>query len=228
MISWTIEAYYSNGDYAYYEGTNQENNAFVQYTEDRTIITETIPLNVGVEYTLTVQDSTGYSSSQFYSVSPGRANFALSGSKYGASFGCLPKGTEENPMLESAYPIYAYGGIEGVTNYVEGEVNTGGRWIDGKPVYRNLSVFKSITANKATNGTITVANFADLNIEALVDMRVIVDRGNWFVNTFYLNNEWTWSTRLDDEYTLAIRYNSPQAETINEIIVILEYTKTTD
>lgn len=223
MISWTIEAYHSNGDYAYYEGTNQENNAFVQYTEDRTIITETIPLNVGVEYTLTVQDSTGYSSSQFYSVSPGRTNFALAGSKYGASFGCLPKGTEENPMLESAYPIYAYGGIEGVTNYTEGEVNTGGTWVDGKPIYRKVII---ASGNFATNAIISANSFSEA--ETVISLKGIIIRSDNVIMPIpiYSGTEYFVSYEIDASKNLKL-YKGTSITTA-KLIAIAEYTKTTN
>lgn len=91
------------------------------------------------------------------------ANMHLSGaSTGGAAFGRYSSSTEGNPKLESAYPIFAYGGIEGVTNYATGEVNTGGRWVDGKPVYR--SVLTGTTPASATSGQwITLATVPDLD-----------------------------------------------------------------
>lgn len=87
----------------------------VDISNDRTIIANIVPPASTVNYVVSVTDDAHSYVPQYDTVTPGRANFALAASKYGASFGCLPKGTEENPMLESAYPIYAYGGIDGVT-----------------------------------------------------------------------------------------------------------------
>ena len=65
------------------------------------------------------------------------ANLHLSGAKSGgACFGGFCSSVEGAPKLESYYPAHFYGGIQGVTNYVEGEQMTGGTWIDGKPIYR--------------------------------------------------------------------------------------------
>lgn len=132
-LTWKITARGANGETVYSGGGNV---LAVNIVNDRAIITAAVPAAAAVEYTLEVFDTAGYNSFQYDSVTPGRANFALAPSKYGASFGCLPKGTEEKPMLESAYPFYAYGGIEGVNIYKTGEVKTGGVWIDGKPIYK--------------------------------------------------------------------------------------------
>lgn len=112
FLSWKITARGANGETVYSGGGNV---LTVNIADDRTIITAAVPAAAAVEYTLEAFDTAGYNSFQYDSVTPGRANFALAPSKFGASFGCLPKGTEEHPMLESAYPIYAYGGIDGVT-----------------------------------------------------------------------------------------------------------------
>lgn len=58
--------------------------------------------------------------------------------RYGVAAGMRSTGTEDAPKFESVYPVYAYGGIEGVNNYTGGEVKTGGRWLDGKNIYRNV------------------------------------------------------------------------------------------
>ena len=65
------------------------------------------------------------------------ANLHLSGvGTGGACFGGFCSSAEGAPRLESHYPAHFYRGIQGVTNYVEGECLTGGTWIDGKPIYR--------------------------------------------------------------------------------------------
>ena len=111
-IAWKITAKTASSEAAF-NGIGA--GTLIDITNDRDIITAVVSAAATVEYTVEVTDTAGYNAFQYDNVTPGRANFALAGSKYGASFGCLPKGTEENPMLESAYPIYAYGGIDGVT-----------------------------------------------------------------------------------------------------------------
>lgn len=142
FLSWKITAKAADGTETVCSGSSGETQA-VDIENDRTIITAIVPAANAVDYTVEVTDTAGYTAYQYDSIAPGRANFALAGSKYGASFGCMPKGTEDNPMLETAYPFYAYAGIEGVNNYTAEEVNTGGRWIDGKPIYRYACEFYS-------------------------------------------------------------------------------------
>ena len=65
------------------------------------------------------------------------ANLHLSGLPTGgACFGGFCASAQGAPRLESHYPAHFYAGIQGVTNYAEGEQLTGGTWIDGKPIYR--------------------------------------------------------------------------------------------
>lgn len=90
----------------------------INITDDRSIIEDTVSASVAMNYTLTVTDGVGNVAYAYDSVAPGRANFSLNPSKYGAAFGGIAKGTEENPMLESYYPIHAYAGIEGYGAYI--------------------------------------------------------------------------------------------------------------
>lgn len=83
----------------------------VNLEQDRDVIPEVIPNQETWNYTLTVTDTAGGTAVQYTSVQPGWANFALAASKHGAAFGGLPRGTVENPMLESWYPFYAYAAI---------------------------------------------------------------------------------------------------------------------
>lgn len=152
-IRWKITAKSASGETTY----NGSGTLVLDIVNDRTIITAVVPAASAVEYSVEVTDTAGYSAAQYDNVTPGRANFALAASKYGASFGCLPKGTEAQPMLESEYPFYAYGGIEGVTNYVTEEVNTGGTWIDGKPIYRQV-VPVDVTNTSGPQDMGTIAN----------------------------------------------------------------------
>lgn len=161
-ITWKLTAKAASGESTYNGGGNA---ALIDITNDRSIIQAVVSAASTVEYTVEVIDTAGYAAYQYDSVTPGRANFALAPSKYGASFGCLPKGTEEHPMLESAYPIYAYGGIEGVNIYNTGEVKTGGIWIDGKPIYKQTFTGYG-GKNKASNA---IGNIPTL--ETVVDFQ---------------------------------------------------------
>lgn len=133
---------------------------------------ETVPESEAWEYTLTVSDEAGVYAAEYSAVQTAMANFALAASKRGAAFGGIPHGTTENPMLESWYPLYAYNGIHGVNRYVEGEVETGGKWIDGKPIYRQ--VFCKEVAGSASNNT---------ELGTLSDVEMIVRMDGMFERT---------------------------------------------
>lgn len=94
------------------------------------------------------------------------ANVHLSGaSTGGVAFGKFSASQEGAPLFECAYPARMLGGIEGVNVYVEDEVLTGGRWINGKPLYRRTIV----TTSSATG-------YTDINLSALgFDFLRIVD-----------------------------------------------------
>lgn len=70
-------------------------------------------------------------------------NVHLSGaSTGGVCFGGFSKATEGNPLFQCYYPAEFNGGIEGVNNFTHGEVKTGGKWVDGKSIYRSAFSFE--------------------------------------------------------------------------------------
>ena len=69
------------------------------------------------------------------------------------------------------HPLYAYNGINGVNRYDEGEVDTGGVWLDGKKIYRQ--VFAGEVAGGTTNDTL-LGTIPD--IEAIVRMEGVYVR----------------------------------------------------
>lgn len=75
------------------------------------------------------------------------ANHALSEYGAGASYGMFPTSTPDNPKLESNYPCYFYKGINGLNTYSLEEVDTGGKWIDGKSIYSKTLPCKISTVN---------------------------------------------------------------------------------
>lgn len=113
-----------------YSGTGD--GLTIDITDDRSIIEDIISASTTMNYTLTVTDGVGNVVYAYDSVAPGRANLSLNPSKYGAAFGGIAKGTEDDPMLESYYPIHAYepihahAGIDGYGVYIGGksQINT--------------------------------------------------------------------------------------------------------
>ena len=151
--------------------------------------------------------------------------FGFDASKSNAIYG--KSNTVQPPALTMVYIIKAKHTNEGqdegvsdsvieyVDNYVSDsnsysteETLTGGKWIDGKPIYR-----------KCFNGSWTIPNstWSDIitvpNIEQLIRIEIIGDKKIW-------NGYW----EIDTNNT--VRFYTPNGTTFN--LCILEYTKTTD
>jgi hypothetical protein len=150
------------------------------------------------------------------------ANLHLSGaSTGGAAFGRFSSSTEGNPKLESEYPFYAYGGIEGVNNYSTAEVLTGGHWIDGKPIYRFVAT-----------GTVTLAASTTLLTlpsvpDNVIDIRMAVYAGSdWkpVCYTYYNNNNWDTNVRITNNGDVIVQAGS-SAQVSTKYNLIIEYTK---
>ena len=226
-IAWKITAKTADGESTY---SGVGSGTLIDISNDRSIITAVVSAAAAVEYTVAVADTAGYNAFQYDNVTPGRANFALAGSKYGASFGCLPKGTEEQPMLESAYPIYAYGGIEGVTNFTEDEVATGGRWIDGKPIYRNIVSIQATAVNTwYRSSTAKEIN----NVDKVIKCDYMTHTSSHMLNaSFYYSS--SQEARLYIERAtvgtngIQVIYWTDYSGYLGTITAIIYYTKTTD
>lgn len=103
-----------------------------------------------------------------------------------------------------------------------------GTWIDGKPIYRR--VIESTLPNVETDATLVNKNMyiTECNVETMVTLRGVVNISGVFV---YSNQTW-------NDYFFYLNYLSNEkiiSVTLNRItwankplIVILEYTKTTD
>jgi hypothetical protein len=230
-IAWKITAKSADGEASY----NGSGALALDIVNDRTIITAVVPAALAVDYSVEVIDTAGYSANQYDSVTPGRANFALAASKYGASFGCLPKGTEAQPMLESAYPFYAYGGIEGVTNYTSEEVKTGGKWLDGKPIYRGILTLPSI----AKINTWYFSEEQIANVDTIIKYDAIIDNMPGSAQGRVVNAP---LFRSSTDYTVAILQRQTEDASLigltywtnsssmlaKTVMAIVYYTKTTD
>lgn len=117
-------------------------------TEDRTLITAQIPLDSGCGFTLYLTDTAGREVTASSSVTNSRAIMHYAGNGKGVAVGMYSTGTSVRPLFESAWEAAFYGGIEGVTNYRAAETPTGGTWIDGNPIYRQIISFGAIAAGE--------------------------------------------------------------------------------
>ena len=110
------------------------------YTEVKPILLSGLVTQAGLDYIATITfgddfDQAVYSDGIMRSF----ARIHLSGAKKGGvAIGMFSNATDEEPKFEVAHDHESifHGGIRGMTNLIDGEVPTGGHWIDGKPIYR--------------------------------------------------------------------------------------------
>lgn len=115
-----------------------------------------------------------------YTLARAFANLHLSGEVTGgACFGGFSTSTLGNPKLESHYPGFFYAGIHGVTNYSDGEIKTGGRWIDNRPIYRKTVELPPVP--KGTTSTAAIVTISQ-DIGQLIEYYGMVRRNNgvWY------------------------------------------------
>ena len=81
----------------------------------------------------------------------------------GVAVGKYSSATEGNPMFECDYPAYLYKGLSspGLTDFSNGEVKTGGTWLDGRAIYART--FHDTLTDTGTNvGIGTISGFSEL------------------------------------------------------------------
>lgn len=189
--------------------------------EIRTVISEILGKNSDWDLVLWFGDKYESTTSTI-EVSRSFANVHISGaSTGGVCFGSFSKSTEGNPLFECYYPARFFGGIHGVSNYQEGEVKTGGTWIDGKPIYRK-AVHVDITS---LNINYTVANIG-VNVDSLISIGgILVRDGNtqWPPNYYVSDTSYcsVWLNATDG----SIRAKTSAA---HSGYLVFEYTKVTE
>lgn len=115
---------------------------------------------------------------------------------------------------------YIEGGA-GLPSYFTDEIDTGMKWIDGKPIYR-----KVIIENYTTTGEKQIS-ISDLNYDFIMlkNWNVVAgDNQNYVLDTFNGNQVNSWIDNVAKKLILA---NSSSWAKI-KYTAILEYTKTTD
>lgn len=197
-------------------------SASISYTNDRTVITAQIPANTSVLFTLTVSD--GFSSATASSQVE-IASAILHVSPNGVGIGMYTLGTQSNPQLDIGYPMHARGGIAGVTIYSEDEQDTGGIWIDGKPIYR-----KTISGETtSSNGFIQIGEMPT-GLAQVVRMYGTFSVGTQTLlipNAFYQNLSYM-VTPVVDGQTVSLALGSGFGSQQKQFALSIEYTKNTD
>lgn len=188
--------------------------------EIQTVISETLNKNADWDLVLWFGDQYESAAAAIV-VSKSFANVHLSGaSTGGVCFGSFSKSTEGNPLFECYYPARFFEGIRGVNIFSTEEVATGGRWIDGKRIYRK-TVSGSVSTTSGTAKTAVIATIAD--VAAVVNMFGIVDRGgSLFPIVLYAGDNNHHRTSYSSGN---VQFTSTHSATA---YVTVEYTKTTD
>lgn len=115
--------------------------------------------------------------------------------KTGVAVGMRSTGTAEEKKFEvdSEYESHFYGGIAGISNYVTGEVLTGGHWINGEPIYRNVIVGNTTL----TDGKVELYSFSDLpSVFIRYNAFIKTPDGNWYPITYTFNSNENWTTNI--------------------------------
>jgi len=153
------------------------------------------------------------------------ANVHLSGAPNGGvCFGGFSQATEEKPSFQCYYPALFYSGIEGGFNYREGEVDTGGRWIDGRRIYRRVFMFKNVTTGSGAVTTTLgeIENFPE--IDAVIEINGMIRVANeLFPLTRFYSTSSFFSAYINNG---AIRIRSESSTNLLDwVIVQISYTK---
>lgn len=208
----------ADGDYASIDLSGLMHDALME--EVITVITDIFNKNSDWELRLVYGD-------EFESVvsvlelSRAFANVHLSGaSTGGVCFGSFSKATEGKPSFQCYYPAVFYAGIDGVTNYELGEVNTGGRWLNGETIYRSV-VSGSVSTTAGTAKAEVIASIP--NVETVVNMYGTVNRGGAVFPLSMYGAD-------DNHHRTAFTSGNVQFTSTHSasVCVTIEYTKSTE
>jgi hypothetical protein len=150
------------------------------------------------------------------------ANVHLSGKKNGGvCFGSFSKATDENPLFQCYYPAEFEEGIKGGFTYESGEVRTGGKWIDGKKIYRY--VFVGDSDNELPTLPFKISNL----ISASGTLKGSDGSFRPIPYSYYGSSNWTACFYVDGNNKINLQLGSGYAGK-QTVIIILEYTKEAD
>ena len=222
----SMHLYYKNSATPDSEQTRKDLTSYINAAlsgEVQIVITDTFPTNADYDIYLWFGDQYESIDYPLY-VSRAFANVHLSGKTLGGvCFGSFSKSTDKNPMFECYYPAKFFNGIEGGINYHLGERETYNRWIDGKPIYRNV-----VQINVTTTGS-RVDNIAVLPaVDTLLNLHGCIQRSTSSTAARYPISFWYSTSNYHDVWMESS--TSLSAKTSHAITgyVVLEYTKQSD
>lgn len=152
--------------------------------------------------------------------------------KHGVGIGMRTTGKMLNEKFESAWPAYFYAGIHGVTNYSANEIATGGRWIDGRPIYRKVLSVECPNINTSYYSSDSVQNVdtvIGLNIITMATNRssglnLIIESGRYYSSSNYVRTNLEQLPNNSNNYRIFWWSNA----VIGTAYAIVEYTKKND
>lgn len=193
------------------------------YEDDRTILTDAVSASSGWWFRLTLTDGID---SVFMTAYADEATAYFNVEENGVAVGMRSNGTDVDKQFEVAdgYEARFHGGIRGVTNYSLKEVPTGGRWIDGKPLYRRTFHFA------AGSPKLSYIDISDLSAE-FIDVAMAAFHytyGSYDVwnSVYYYSSADYMRVYMHFGTQLVLDYGTGCTNV--EALVTLEYTKSTD
>ena len=137
--------------------------------------------------------------------------------------------TVQPPALTMVYIIKAFHTNEGVdsgvndsNSYSTEETLTGGKWIDGKPIYRKV-ITSTFGLSTNSSKTLTLSNFGVNNVETPISSTIISSDGG-FLGIRPNNIVAVFKTTVVDVVVTSSQWSLESGEQK----IIIEYTKTTD
>ena len=239
IASWTVALDYQGENVSGSVDLTSSLQTLVAGVTDDTALLSAYTFTNGedIAFTLRVYD-TGESASATDEIFRAFANFHLSGAALGgAAFGRFSSADDTHPKLECEYPawfsqpVHADGGIAGVTTYpllasgetMTAEELTGGKWIDGKPIYR-VVISKTVTLAADTQVATMPA------YETIVSCHCLAKIGSETkpVSYCYYNNDnWEINWTIQANGNIVMQAGSSHRKSAR-VQFIIEYTKSTD
>lgn len=178
----------------------------------------------GYEFQLVLSDI--YASSEAMDEMPTKdVRLCLDQNTGSMGFGGEARTDTDGPHYDFYGPVHFLAGSTGQTVYSANEVDTGNRWIDGRPIYRTVIRGASMLTNAQ-------GAFATLPSEPenIIDMRLFVNANGdgWrpIPNTYYGSLTWNCNIYMSGA-TIYLGFGSSWTRH-REVVVIVEYTKSSD
>ena len=141
---------------------------------------------------------------------------------------------DEGNELSNPVDVVQDGNMHAVTSnavadglsYSIDEVKTGGKWIDGKPIYRKVINFGALP-----NATTKVVSFDNINADTFVNIEgIVMDNSGSVITIPYASvSDSTWSIAIFiNSSSVSISTGTVDRSEYTKCYVTIEYTKTTD